>query len=108
MDKTTATTVAQLINMKFTCSGFIYDDGGHSPRLPLRWIGSAAFQFQQSLTIELWVAVNHWGDSDQHLSSVSLHNQLQFPAGLLNNLSCIAERQVFCHRTIDLTEKHDS
>lgn len=93
----------QLIHMTFI--RFIYDDGGHSPGLPLIWIGPAAFQFRVSLTIELRVAVDHRGDSDQHLLFVSLHHQLQLPAGLLDQLPCVAERQVFCHRAVNLTAK---
>lgn len=71
--------------------------------LPLHWVGPAAFHFRVSLTIELWVAVHHRGDSDQHLTSVSLHHQLQFPARLLNQLPSVAERQVFCYRAVNLT-----
>lgn len=91
--------------MKFICSGFIHDDDGHTPRLPLHWIGPAAFQFRVSLTIELRVAVDHRGDSDQHLPFVSLHHQLQLPARLLDQFPRVGERQVFCHRTVNLTER---
>lgn len=101
---TTATTFPQLIHMKLTRRGFIYDDGSHSPGLSLHWVGPAAFQFQVSLTIELRVAVHHWRDADQHLPSVSLHHQLQLPARLLDQLPRVAERQVFCHRAVNLTE----
>lgn len=103
--KITAIMFPQLVHMKFIRSGFIYDDGGHSPGLPLHWIGPAAFQFRGSLTIELWVAVDHRGDSDQHLPFVSLDHQLQLPARLLDQLPCVAERQVFCHCTVNLTER---
>lgn len=71
----------------------------------LHWIGPAAFQFRVSLTIELRVAVNHRGDSDQHLSFVSLHHQLQLSARLLDQLACVTQRQVLCHCTINLTER---
>ena len=71
----------------------------------LHWIGPAAFQFRVSLTIELRVAVNHRGDSDQHLPFVSLHHQLQLSARLLNQLPCVTQRQVLCHCTINLTER---
>lgn len=104
---TTTTTFPQLIHMKFIHSEFIYDDGGRSPGLPLHWIGPAAFQFRVSLTIELRIAVHHRGDADQHLPSVSLHHQLQLPARLLDQLPCVAERQVLCHRTINLTETEE-
>lgn len=101
---TTATMFPQLIYMNFIHSGFICDDGSHSA-VSLHWIGPAAFQFRVSLTIELRVAVNHRGDSDQHLSFVSLHHQLQLSARLLDQLACITQRQVLCHCTINLTER---
>lgn len=84
--------------------GSIYDDGGHLLGLPLHWIRPAAFQFGVSLTIKLRVAVHHRGDTDKHLPSVSLYHQLQLPARLLDQLPCVAERQVLCRRTVNLTE----
>lgn len=84
--------------------GSIYDDGGHLLGLSLHWIRPAAFQFGVSLTIKLRVAVHHRGDTDKHLPSVSLHHQLQLPARLLDQLPCVAERQVLCRRTVNLTE----
>lgn len=71
------------------------------------WIGPAAFQFRVSLTIELRVAVGHRWDSDQNLPSVSLHHQLQLPAGFLNQLPRITERQVFCHCAINLKQEDE-
>lgn len=65
-------------------------------------IGPAAFQFGVSLTIELRVAVDHGWDSDQHLTPVPLHHQLQLPAGLLDQLPGVGQRQVFCHRPVNL------
>ena len=81
---------------------------GHYPirsyqwMLRLNWIGAAAFEFVGGLTIELWVAVGHRWDSNQHLASVSLHHQLQLSAWLLDVFPRVAKRQVLRHRAVDL------
>lgn len=79
-------------------------DGGHSTGLPLHRVGPAAFQFGKSLTIKLGVAVLHWWEVNQHLSTVSLHHELQLPTRLFNESPRIAEGKILCHCTVNLEE----
>ncbi|MEQ2297551.1 hypothetical protein AMECASPLE_035788 [Ameca splendens] len=75
------------------------DDDEHSHR-----VGPVAFQFRGSLTIELRVAVHHRRDSDQDLTPVPLHHQLQLAARLLDQLPSVAEGQVLRYCAVDLED----
>lgn len=57
------------------------------------------------LTIYFGVAVCHGWDSDEHLTAIPLHHQLQLPTRLLDQLPCVAQRQVLCDRTVNLTHQ---